>query len=146
MVIGSQDGTLADAILMMHSHRRLTRQTMHFTPGKELEHGGGLLDHVERNDVDATLTELNRYDAYKMAHPDSKIVLSGYFYSIGFNVGFVGLKRDQALLDQVSKVISNMLAKNEMAPIAAAEHLSWVAPRDPEVRGSVSLGDLLGNQ
>jgi len=146
LVIGSQDGTLADAILMMHSHRRLMRQTVHYTPGKEMEHGGGLLDRVERNDVDATLIELNMFDAYKMKHPDTKIATTGYYFSIGFNVAFVGLKKDQALLDQVSKIVADMLAKNEMAPIAAQEHLSWVAPREPEIRDRVSLGDLLGNQ
>lgn len=146
LVIGSQDGTLADAILMMHSHRRLMRQTMHFTPGKELEQGGGLLDRVERNDVDATLVELNKFDAYKMEHPETKIATTGYYFSIGFNVAFVGLKKDQALLDQVSKVIDDMLAKNELQPIGEREHLTWLAPREPEIRGSVSLGDLLGNQ
>jgi len=146
LVIGSQDGTLADAILMMHSHRRLMRQTMHFTPGKGLEQGGGLLDRVDHNDVDATLVELNKYDAYKMEHPDTKIGLTGYFYSIGFNVAFVGLKKDQALLDHVSAILNDMLAKNELAPIAAKEHLTWIAPREPEIRERVSLGDLLGNQ
>ena len=144
--IGSEDTTLADAIIMMHSHRRLMRMTIHVMPGKPIEHGGGLLDRLEKGEFDATLVEMNRFDAYRKDHPDTKIQTTGYYYSIGFNMGFVALAKNAELLHQVDQALADMLAKDELAPLAKAADMTYLPPRAPEVRGPVSLGDLLGNE
>jgi ABC-type amino acid transport substrate-binding protein len=140
--IGSEDATLADAILLWYDHRRYMRQVVHFTPGKSIEHGGGLLDHLDRGDIDATLVELRRYDVYRKAHPGTKIVPTGFYYRIGFNMGFVGLPKDAALMAQVNKALEDMIAaKNILPALAQAEVMTYVAPHGPDVRGGVSVGD-----
>lgn len=140
--IGSEDGTLADAILMWYGHRRYFRQVVHFTPAKSIDHGGGLLDHLERGDIDATLVELRRYDVYRAAHPDTKIRLTGFYDRIGFNVGFVAPAREGALIAEVDDAIADLVAKNELPAMAKAVGMTYVAPRQPPVAAAVSVGDL----
>lgn len=142
--IGSEDGTLADAMLMWYGHRRYFRQITHFTPAQTIDHGGGLLDHLDRGDIDVTMVELRRYDVYRAEHPDTKITPSGFYYRIGFNVGFVASARDAALIGQVDAAIDDLVAKNELPAMAKAAGMTYLAPRQPTIAGPVSMGDLMG--
>lgn len=143
--IGSEDGTLADAILMWYGHRRYFRQIVHFTPGKTLEHGGGLLDHLERGDIDATLVELRRYDVYRAQHPGSKIQPTGFYDRIGFNVGFVAPASDTVLIGQVDGALAALRTNNKLPTMAQAEGMTYVAPRAPAVASPPALGDLMSD-
>ncbi|HEX4111183.1 MAG TPA: transporter substrate-binding domain-containing protein [Stellaceae bacterium] len=142
--IGSEDGTLADAILMWYGHRRYFRQIVHYTPAQTIDHGGGLLAHLERGDVDATLVELRRYDVYRAEHPDTKIRPSGFYDRIGFNMGFVAAARETALIGEVDGAIDDLMAKNELPAMAEAAGMTYVAPRPPAIAAAVSMGDLMG--
>src|SRR6201997_480087 len=73
--IGIESGTLADAILMRFDNGRLIDNITHLVPGR-----GDLLGTLDRGDLDATLLDLRRLDAYRAAHPDTKITGSGYYY------------------------------------------------------------------
>jgi ABC-type amino acid transport substrate-binding protein len=144
--IASEDGTLADAMLMWFGHREYMRQITHYTPAKSIEHGGGLLEHLDQGDFDATLVALRRYDAYRAEHPGTKIVPTGYYYRIGFNVGFVAREGDEALIRQVDGALGALLSENKLPAMAKAEGMTYVAPRGPAVVRGVTMGDLSADQ
>ena len=79
-------GTLGDAVLMSFDHGRFVSKIAHVAPGRDQ-----LFVSLEGGEADATLIPVHRFDAYRIAHPDSKLAPSGYYLPIGFNMGFVGL-------------------------------------------------------
>ncbi|HEY5210107.1 MAG TPA: transporter substrate-binding domain-containing protein [Stellaceae bacterium] len=143
--IGSEDGTLGDAMLMWYGHRKYMRQIVHWTPGKTVEHGGGLLDHLEHGDIDATLVELRRYDVYRAAHPDTKITPSGFYDRVGFNMGFVAPARDTALIGEVNGALDKLAASGQLPSMAKAAGMTYVAPRMPAVAKPPAYPDLIGD-
>jgi ABC-type amino acid transport substrate-binding protein len=137
MRLGVEAATLADAILMQYREGALVDDITHLVPGR-----GELMPRLERGDFDATLVDLRRFDAYRAEHPDSKLGASGFYYRIGFNLGFVGLSGDPALIEQVNKAIEALLAKDEIAPLAKANHLTYLPPEQPEILEHLTLTDL----
>jgi ABC-type amino acid transport substrate-binding protein len=138
--IGIESGTLADAILMTFGDGRLIDDINHLVPGRD-----DLLGALERGDVDATLLDLRRFDAYRAAHPDTRLVASGYFYPIGANRGYVGLADDRALLAAVDKAISDLQAAGTMAEFGRAAGLTYLPPHEPAVLGDAMM-KVLGKQ
>ena len=132
--IGIESGTLADAILMTFDNGRLIDDITHLVPGRD-----DLLGALERGDLDATLLDLRRLDAYRVAHPDSKIAASGYYYPIGVNRGYVGLADDPALLVAVNKALSDLQAAGTITGLAQAAGLTYLPPREPVILGDVWL-------
>ena len=57
-------------------------------------------------------------------------------------MGFVGLSTEAALIDQVSTAVDDLLARGELPALAQAAGMTYVPPRQPEVRESLSLADL----
>jgi ABC-type amino acid transport substrate-binding protein len=134
LLIAIESGTLADAILMTFDNGRLIDDITHLVPGRD-----DLLGALERGDFDATLLDLRRLDAYRAAHPDSKIAASGYYYPIGVNRGYVGLAGDPALLVAVNKALSDLQAAGTIAGLARAAGLTYLPPREPAILGDVWL-------
>jgi ABC-type amino acid transport substrate-binding protein len=130
--IGIESGTLADAILMTFGDGRLIDDITHLVPGRD-----DLLGALERGDLDATLLDLRRFDAYRAAHPDTRLTGSGYFYPIGANRGYVGLADDAALLDAVNKALTALQATGTMASLGQAAGLTYLPPREPAILGEV---------
>jgi ABC-type amino acid transport substrate-binding protein len=137
MKLGVESSTLSDAILMLYHDGRLVDKVTHLVPGRY-----ELLPLLEQGAFEATLVNLRRFDAYRAAHPETKIKPTGYYYRFGFNMGYVGLSNAAPLVDQVSKVIDDMLGKNDMAPLAQAAGLTYVPPRQPEIHDGFTLRDL----
>jgi hypothetical protein len=129
--------TLSDSILMTFGDGRLVNRITHLVPGR-----GELLPRLEQGGFDATLIPLHRFDAYRAEHPQSTLKPSGYYHRIGFNMGFVGLSTEAALIDQVSTAVDDLLARGELPALAQAAGMTYVPPRQPEVRESLSLADL----
>jgi ABC-type amino acid transport substrate-binding protein len=127
-----ESGTLADAILMTFDKGRLIDDITHLVPGRD-----DLLGALDRGDFDATLLDLRRFDAYRLAHPDSKVAPSGYFYPIGANRGYVGLANDPDLLAAVNKALSELQSAGTIAELAKTAGLSYLAPREPVILGDV---------
>jgi ABC-type amino acid transport substrate-binding protein len=127
-----ESGTLADAILMTFDKGRLIDDITHLVPGRD-----DLLGALDRGDFDATLLDLRRFDAYRLAHPDSKVAPSGYFYPIGANRGYVGLASDPDLLAAVNKALRELQAAGTIAELAKTAGLSYLAPREPIILGDV---------
>jgi hypothetical protein len=135
--LGIEASTFGDAILMLYRNGRYVDRVTHFLPGRD-----ELLPRLERGEFEATLVDLRRFDAYRAEHPDSKIMPTGYYYRAGLNMGYVSLGGNAALIEQVNALIGDMIAKNEVAPLAAKVGLTYVAPRQPEITGEVTLRDL----
>jgi len=129
--------TLADTILMTFADGRLVNHVTHLVPGR-----GELLPRLEQGGFDATLVPLHRFDAYRAEHPETRLTPTGYYYPIGFNMGFVGLSTAAALLEQVSAAVGDLVAGGELPALAQAAGMTYVPLRQPEVRQSLSLGDL----
>ena len=132
--IAIESGTLGDAILMTFDKGRLIDDITHLVPGRD-----DLLGALDRGDFDATLLDLRRFDAYRAAHPDSKLAGSGYFYPIGANRGYVGLASDPDLLVAVNKALSDLQAAGTIAELGKAAGLTYLAPREPMILGDVWL-------
>jgi ABC-type amino acid transport substrate-binding protein len=130
--IGIESGTLADAILMNFHGGQLIDQIIHVVPGRQ-----DLLAALEGGEFDATLLDLRRFDAYRAAHPDTKLAASGYYYPIGANRGYVALAGDTALLAAVNKALSDLQAKGTIAALARDAGLTYLPPREPIVLGDV---------
>ena len=122
---------------MTYDDGRFADQVTHVVPGR-----GELLAELEKGTYDATLVELQRFDVYRGEHPDTKLRLSGYYHRFGFNMGFVGLATEADLIAAVDKAIAEMLAKNELPPLAAAAGMTFLPPRSPEIRRNIPLGEL----
>ena len=127
-----ESGTLADAILMTFDKGRLIDDITHLVPGRD-----DLVGAVDRGDFDATLLDLRRFDAYRAAHPDSRLAASGYYYPIGANRGYVGLGGDPDLLLAVNKALTGLQADGTIADLARAAGLTYLPPREPAILGDV---------
>jgi ABC-type amino acid transport substrate-binding protein len=128
--IGIESGTLADAILMTFDHGRLIDDITHLVPGRD-----DLLGALDRGDFDATLLDLRRFDAYRAAHPDTRLAASGYFYPVGANRGYVGLASNPDLLAAVNKALSDLQAAGTIAELGQAAGLTYLPPREPAILG-----------
>jgi ABC-type amino acid transport substrate-binding protein len=132
--IAIESGTLGDAILMTFDMGRLIDDITHLVPGRD-----DLLGALDRGDFDATLLDLRRFDAYRAAHPDTKLAGSGYFYPIGANRGYVGLASDPALLVAVNEALSDLQATGTIAELGRAAGLTYLPPREPAILGDIWL-------
>jgi ABC-type amino acid transport substrate-binding protein len=131
--IGVESGTLADAILMTFDNGRLIDSITHLVPGRD-----DLLGALERGDLDVTLLDLRRLDAYRAVHPDTKLAASGYFYPIGANRGYVGLAGDPDLA-AVNTALTGLQTDGTIADLGRAAGLTYLPPREPAILGDVWL-------
>jgi ABC-type amino acid transport substrate-binding protein len=138
--IGIESGTVADAILMTFGDGRLIDDITHLVPGRD-----DLLGALERGDFDTTLLDLRRFDAYRVAHPDTRLAASGYFYPIGANRGYVGLADDPALLAAVDKALSDLQAAGTITELGQAAGLTYLPPHEPAILGDAMM-KVLGKQ
>ena len=132
--IAIESGTLGDALLMTFEKGRLIDDITHLVPGR-----ADLLGELNRGEFDATLLDLRRFDAYRAAHPDTKLAASGYYYPIGVNRGYVGLASDPALIVAVNKALSDLRAAGTIADLAKAAGLTYLPPVEPAILGDELL-------
>jgi ABC-type amino acid transport substrate-binding protein len=125
-----ESGTLGDAILMTHDKGRLIDSITHLVPGRD-----DLLGALEQGRFDATLLDIRRFDAYRVAHPDTTLTGSGYLYPIGANRGYVGLASNPGLIAEVNKVLAGLQASGKLAEFGQATGLTYLPPREPAVLG-----------
>jgi ABC-type amino acid transport substrate-binding protein len=135
--LGVEGGTLADAALMLFDDGRLVNQITHVIPGR-----GEILLRLEEGQFGAALVELRRFDAYRATHPETKVRSSGYYFPVGFNIGFAGLSTDRDLMDQVNQAIGDMLEGGELPALARTAGVTYLPPRPPNVSSDVKLTDL----
>lgn len=126
--IGVDSGTLADAILMNFRNGQLIDRITHLVPGRD-----DLLGALDQGQLDATLLDSRRFDAYRAAHPDTRLTASGYDYPIGANRGYVALAGNRNLLAAVDKALADLQGKGTMAELARAAGLTYLPPRQPVI-------------
>jgi ABC-type amino acid transport substrate-binding protein len=132
-----ESGTLSDTILMTFDHGRFVSRIAHLPPGR-----GELFPRLESGEADATVIPVHRLDAYRIDHPDTTLMPSGYFLPVGFNIGFVGLAQDAQLIAQANAAIEAMLKDGEPPSFAQATHVTYLPPRHPYVQDNPLLVDL----
>ena len=132
--IAIESGTLGDAILMTFENGRLIDHITHLVPGRH-----DLLGALNGGEFDATLLDLSRFDAYRAAHPDTRLGASGYYYPIGVNRGYVGLAGDPALIAAVNKALSDLQAAGTVADLAKTAGLTYLPPVEPAILGDQLL-------
>jgi|HubBroStandDraft_5_1064220.scaffolds.fasta_scaffold56977_1 ABC-type amino acid transport substrate-binding protein len=134
--IGVEQSSVADIILMLYEHNRLLPRLRHIPPGR------GLLERLDAGEYDAVLVDLHRLDGYRITHPTNALKPTGYLHPAGFNLGFVGLARQADLIHAVDAMIAQWLQDGTIERIAANAGLTYLPPRDPPVRASLTLADL----
>jgi len=117
---------------MRFDNGRLIDNITHLVPGRD-----DLLGTLDRGDLDATLLDLRRLDAYRATHPDTKLAGSGYFYPIGANRGYVGLASDPDLLVAVNQALTDLQTAGTIAQLGQAAGLTYLPPREPMILGDV---------
>jgi hypothetical protein len=135
--LGIETSTLGDAILMSFDHGRFIPRITHLVPGR-----GELFPKLEKGDYDATIIPVHRFDAYRIEHPDTGIKLSGYYFQIGFNMGFVGLANAAPLIERANAALDDMLKTGEPAAFALAAHMTYLPPHQPYILDGISMSDL----
>jgi ABC-type amino acid transport substrate-binding protein len=135
--IGAEQSSLSDIILMLYQGGRLSRQVTHIVPGS------GLLERLEAGEYDAVLVDIHRFDGYRVDHPETALKLTGFLHPIGFNLGFVGLAGNADLISAVSGAIGDLLASGAMEELAKKAGLTYLAPREPAIRPSPLIADLV---
>lgn len=135
--LGVEGGTFADAVLMLFDDGRFVNQIAHVIPGR-----GELLPCLEQGQYDATLVELRRFDAYRATHPGTRLMPSGYYFPIGFNIGFVGLSTDGDLIEQINRAVADMLEEGELPALARTAGVTYLLPHQPNVSPDVTLSEL----
>jgi ABC-type amino acid transport substrate-binding protein len=135
--LGVDQASLPDIILMRYGDGKYIEQVTHFIPGRS-----ELFPEMENGQIDATLVELRRFDAWRDSHPQTSLKASGYFHRIGFNMGFAALATEQPLLEAVNGAIADMTAKGEFEAMAKAAGMTYVPPSQPVVLEAISLVDM----
>lgn len=128
MKIGVQIATLADAIAMQYGDGRLANQVTHMPDWRVL------LADLRANTIDATVVDLRAFDAWRLRHGSDDLIASGYRHSLGFNMGFVDLAANRALVDQVDGVLADLQQHHVITPMAANAGLTLLPQARPPSR------------
>jgi ABC-type amino acid transport substrate-binding protein len=137
--IGVQIATLADAIAMQYGDRQLDEHVVHVREAQDL------FQRLESGTLDAAFAGVREYDAWRLRHPDSGIALSDYRHSLAFNMGYVALRSDEALIRQVDKALAELEAHGTITSLAASTGLTMMPPRMPDLQGDISPSALNGD-
>jgi ABC-type amino acid transport substrate-binding protein len=126
--VGVTAGSLGGALVMMYGNGTL-RSAMH-----SVGPTGDVLAEVEKGRADVAFGPLNRFDAYRAAHPDTALTASTYLHPLQFNLGFVALEEQRPLIDQVNAFIAAARLKGSLKGWADSAKLTYVEPGTPDVQ------------
>jgi len=104
-----------------------------------------LFAKLHGGEIDAAFVDMRAFDAWRLRNGTDGLVPSGYVHSLGFNMGFVGLATDVALIRQVDAVLADLKAQDAIAPLAQQNGVSFVPPRAPDVQPDVRIAALNGD-
>jgi hypothetical protein len=66
----------------------------------------------------------------------------GYYLTIGFNMAFVGLTSEDALITRANAALDDILKSGKLASLAQAAGMTYLPPREPYVLDHISLHEL----
>jgi ABC-type amino acid transport substrate-binding protein len=134
--VGAVSGTMAGSALIFYRNGILTKGLVTLSQREDL------LAALEAGRFDATLTPLSRYDAYHLAHPNTKIVRAAFVHPLRINLGVVGLESEPAAIAAGNGAIERALAGGELARWAKAAGATWIRPEAPDVQPAFTIGSL----
>lgn len=132
--LGAIAGTLAGSALELYRYGVLQPNVVTLTQKEDL------LAELEAGRFDATLTPLARFDAYRLAHPGTRLARAKYLHPLRINLGFVGLERNPDILAIANHEIERALGGGELEKWAQAAGVSWVAPQPPDIQPAFRIG------
>ena len=134
--VGAVTGTMAGSALVLYRNGVLQKGLVTLSQREDL------LAALEAGRFDATLTPLNRYDAYRLAHPGTRIARAAYVHPLRINLGVVGLESEPATIGAADRAIGRALADDALARWADAAGASWIRPVPPDVQPAFTIGSL----
>ena len=135
MRVGAVTGTLAGSALVLYRSGALQAGLVTLSQREDL------LEALEAGRFDATLTPLNKFDAYRLLHPNTRIARASFVHPLRINLGVVGLEAEHAL-GEADRVIEKALASGELQRWAGSHGTTWVRPEMPDINTPFSLGSL----
>lgn len=130
--IGTVSGSLAGAILMLYRDGALQNKLV------SLGWRDDPLAQLEAGKFDATLIELNRLDAYRIAHADTRVAATGYLLPFRFNLGFAALESKRDVIESVNAILRELQAQGRLSEFARDAGLTHVPARAPQIRPAIT--------
>ena len=135
--IGVTAGTLAGTAVTLYRGGRLRPQLVSLSRDQDA------LAQLDAGLFDATLASLDRYDAWRLTHPDTLVRRAAYVHPLRINIGFVALAGQTQTLAAADRVITRALGDGDLQRWSDASGTSWIVPADPQVGRAIGLPDLL---
>lgn len=135
--IGVVTGTLAGTAVSLYRNGKLRPQIV------SLAQNQNLLEQLEAERFDAALVTLDRLDAWRLAHPASRLRRAAYTHPLRINIGFVALRDSADLVAAADRVIERATASGELQRWSEETGTTWVVPAEPAVAAAIGLADLV---
>jgi ABC-type amino acid transport substrate-binding protein len=135
--IGVTAGTLAGTAVTLFRNGTLRPQLVSLAQNQDV------LEQLDAGRIDAALVSLDRFDAWRLAHPTSPLRRTAYVHPLRINIGFVARADAPEVLAAANRAIERSLADGELQRWTAAAGTTWIAPADPQVSGPIGLAELL---
>lgn len=135
--IGVATGTMTGSIVTLYRNGKLRPQLVSLTQNQDA------LEQLDAGKFDATLSSLDHYDAWHLAHPASTLRRAAYIHPLRINIGFVTRSDAPEVLAAANRVISRSLADGELQRWSAASGTTWIVPVEPQVGAPIGLMDLV---
>ena len=138
--IGVVSGTLAGTISMLWRHGALQHQLV------SLNQQQRALELLSEGTVDVAMVPLAQFDGWRLSHPESPLVLADWRRSLGVNLGFATLARNEAVRLAINSTIAQALTHGDLKQWAREEGVTWQAPDAPDVSDLPSLAQLAADE
>ena len=135
-VLGLQQGTLSGAIALTQAAPDVLARARTFNPGPTV------LWDVEIGKADIAIVDVAAFDFHRKQNRVTKLRLAEWRHPFGVNIGFAIAAEDEALLAAVSGFVDEARETGAIAEIAAAEGVTWGAPRPPWMTPPVTRATL----
>ncbi len=135
--IGVVTGTLAGTAVSLYRNGSLRSQIVSLAQNQDI------LEQLEAERFDAALVPLDRFDAWRLAHPASPLRRTAYVHPLRINIGFVALRESADLISAADRVIDRAAASGELQRWSEQTGTTWVAPAEPAIGAAFGLADLV---
>ena len=135
--IGVIAGTMAGTAVTLYRGGKLRAQQVSLSKNEDA------LEALDTGRIDATLASLDRYDAWRLAHPTSNVRRTAYVHPLRINIGLVARSDAPEVMAAANRVIERALASGELQRWSVDTGTTWIAPVDPQVGRGIGLAELM---
>ena len=114
--IGVTAGTLSGTAVSLYRNGKLRAQSVGVAQNEDA------LALLEVGKFDATMVSLDRFDAWRIAHPSSTLRRTGYVHPLRINIGFVARAESTEVLAAANRVIDKAIASGDLQ---RWDHRGW---------------------